>query len=64
MLKKILNLNGAQELSKKQQHSIKGGIISCTTDSECQPYFCGKSVCVPGHNICLGELYSGGRPCP
>ncbi len=35
MLKNILNLKGAQELSKSQQISIKGGVQTCTNAEDC-----------------------------
>ncbi|SEL69522.1 hypothetical protein SAMN04487910_3072 [Aquimarina amphilecti] len=35
MLKKISNLEGVQKLNKHQQRRIKGGITSCSSDSEC-----------------------------
>jgi hypothetical protein len=35
MLKKILKLKGAQELTKNEQKSIKGG-IACRADGSCQ----------------------------
>ncbi|SNR70655.1 hypothetical protein [Dokdonia pacifica] len=36
MLKNILNVEGVQELDKKQQTTINGGIlIYCNSDSDC-----------------------------
>lgn len=47
MLKNILNLEGVQELDKKQQVTINGGIlIYCNSDDDC--YF-GLSCGQAGH---------------
>jgi len=35
MLKNILDLKGAQQLSKKEQNVILGGAPGCATESEC-----------------------------
>lgn len=35
MLKTILNLEGAQELTRQQQQSIKGG-VACSADWPCK----------------------------
>ena len=43
MLKNILKLDGAQQLSKNQQKSINGGLLSCGMDGDlpCRPgYYC------------------------
>ncbi|MEZ4780106.1 MAG: hypothetical protein R2816_00445 [Flavobacteriaceae bacterium] len=58
MLKNILNLKGAQQLSKKEQLSINGGDNSCWTELECESQcnyggWCGRNLvtdcydCVP-----------------
>ncbi len=40
MLKNILNLDGAQQLSKKEQKSIIGGKTPCTVGTNCGPDMC------------------------
>jgi coenzyme F420-reducing hydrogenase gamma subunit len=60
MLKNILNLKGAQQLSKKEQNAINGGAGSCgyATESlcnaacpsypwECQHIYCGPNQGFP-----------------
>ena len=49
MLKNILNLEGAQELTKNEQKSIKGGVaIDFTKYSSCQFYLfnISQSMCL------------------
>lgn len=48
MLKSILNLNGAQELTKSEQKVIKGG-LACTADGNCPP----NTVCI-GRDVANG----------
>jgi hypothetical protein len=50
MLKNILNLEGAQELSREQQQSIKGG-IACSEDFPCKK----GSHCVYGDDSTEGR---------
>lgn len=47
MLKSILNLKGAQKLTKDEQKVINGGacVILCCPDAEC--------VCVPRGTACM-----------
>jgi hypothetical protein len=42
MLKNILNLDGAQQLSKSEQKTINGGKIACwgTTNTSCPSGYC------------------------
>ena len=40
MLKNILNLEGAQQLSKNQQKSIIGGATPCSEGTNCGPNMC------------------------
>jgi len=47
MLKQILNLKGAQQLSKKEQQSINGGELGCI--DEC--YNANSGSC-PGNEYC------------
>jgi hypothetical protein len=59
MLKKILNLEGAVELSREQQQSIKGG-IACSVNYPCKPgSYCSYTVdsqMNPPEGICrLGQ---------
>ena len=50
MLKNILNLEGAQKLTRNEQKSINGG-VACSTDASCgippegTVYRCIKGVC-------------------
>lgn len=45
MLKNILNLEGAQQLSKNEQKSINGGLINCAHDHNiCPTGQCCKSI--------------------
>ena len=47
MLKNILNLKGAQQLSKKEQSSINGGLAFCKYCNGGQGGACnGSGVCV------------------
>jgi len=50
MLKNILNLEGAQELSREQQQSIKGG-IACSAEFPCKK----GSHCVYGDDSTEGR---------
>ena len=52
MLKNILNLNGAQQLSKKEQNAINGGAQLCG------PEDCNESGCDFGCFDCLSKTYS------
>lgn len=52
MLKKILDLNGAQELSKQQQLSINGGVPPKCVDSNIDCKTGGNAVC-PIRQGCL-----------
>ncbi len=49
MLKSILKLNGAQELSKNEQKSLSGGGLTII------PGLCGTNSCAPG-NTCASNL--------
>ncbi len=60
MLKNILNLEGAQQLSKKEQSSINGGGINCKGSSDYRRcnglgWICCHEVCVEynGPNTCI-----------
>ena len=44
MKKSILNLAGAQELSKNEKKSVLGGKQSCVTNSNCPPGYCCKAI--------------------
>jgi hypothetical protein len=46
MLKNILNLGGAQQLTKNEQKSIKGGLIDCIdlATNRCRSY---SRACAP-----------------
>lgn len=59
MLKKILNVKGAQKLSKKEQVQVSGGSvpITCNTDADCV---------VPGSPFCIsacGDVGGGRKLC-
>ena len=70
MLKKILNVKGAQKLSKREQEQVSGGSVptTCNTDSDCiipgEPfciYACidtggGNKQCVYDNLTCFGGL--------
>jgi hypothetical protein len=47
MLKNILNLEGAQQLTKNEQKSIKGGLINCIdpVTNRCKSY--GRACAAP-----------------
>lgn len=45
MKKSILNLKGAQELTKNELKSVKGGLKACYRDFE---YACSQSECCNG----------------
>ncbi|MEA9413915.1 MULTISPECIES: hypothetical protein [unclassified Flavobacterium] len=49
MLKKILNLEGAQELSKNEQKVVKGG-LRCSADGYC-----------PRNTVCVGRDVASGN---
>jgi len=52
MLKKILNVQNAETLSKETQSKINGGImIHCDRDSDCPPNWAcsGGGFCCPDH---------------
>ena len=49
MLKNILKLEGAQELTKNEQKSIKGG-LACRTDD---------GWCPSGTICCYNDMYDG-----
>lgn len=51
MLKNILNLEGAQELSKNEQKVVKGG-LRCGVDGYC-----------PGDTVCVGREIDGVGDC-
>jgi len=61
MLKNILNLNGAQELSKNQQQTIQGG-KSCEAAVACgctgRPNGSGCYTAVPCKSVNLGKCQS------
>ena len=45
MLKNILKLDGAQQLSKNEQKSIKGGLINCANNHDiCPTGQCCKTI--------------------
>ncbi len=68
MLKNILNLNGAQRLSKDEQQSVNGGRAgNCPTYSPERCTFCGggslPNGCCMGSaavHLCLGDGGVGG----
>ena len=47
MLKNILNLDGAQELSNEQKKSINGGRVLCKVNGVCVEYgvHCAETAC-------------------
>lgn len=48
MKKSILNLVGAQELSKNEQKSVNGGRKSCNSNNSCGPdQCCSRGICYP-----------------
>lgn len=52
MLKNILNLEGAQEISKNEQKAIKGGITRVCNDAIVlthQCYWSNGAACSPGY---------------
>ena len=57
MLKNILNLKGAQQLSKKEQSSINGGVDTdfCKRNPQNTP--CGLNA------ICCGGVCQSGNTC-
>lgn len=57
MLKNILKLNGAQELSKNQQKSIIGGLINCANNHDICP---SGQCCKVSGNTC-GTIGSPGK---
>jgi len=60
MLKNILNVKGAQKLSKKEQVQISGGggVTSCNTDSQCVAI--GNPGCIAA---CVTNLNTGNKIC-
>lgn len=63
MLKNILNLGGAQELSKNEQKEIIGGLkhtcsnsLWCTFDRDCLPEVGGGSAGVCLNQCCVYEV--------
>ena len=61
MLKNILNLEGAQQLTKSEQKSINGGRIYCDAQHFCPPgSCCSGNACwpygTPGHLCNVPEL--------
>lgn len=53
MKKTILNLQGAQELSKNEQKAVNGGRKGCNIHSDCGPNMCCgyfEKVCGPINN--------------
>jgi hypothetical protein len=74
MLKNILNLDGAQQLSKIEQKTINGGKIACSAATNCGPNMCCSAptssfggdfplggYCAPINSLPAGRLciYSG-----
>jgi hypothetical protein len=55
MLKNILNLNGAQQLSKNEQKSISGGISSGTSAPPPPGLICCEWITMCGSQICVRE---------
>ncbi len=58
MLKNILKINGAQELTRSQQRAISGGglLNECSTDADCRihgPCFECISDPISGENFCF-----------
>ena len=54
MLKNILNVDGAEQLSANAQKAINGGLRACGVNDSCPSgYCCSGSVCykfgTPGH---------------
>ncbi len=49
MLKKILNLEGAQKLTKNEQKTIKGGALQCYVEGVCIEinFKCIEAQCKP-----------------
>ena len=61
MLKNILKLNGAQEMSKNEQKTIQGGYAFYRCAKGCPDgYRCCSGIvhCVPTHLVCPPD------PCP
>jgi hypothetical protein len=57
MLKNILNLKGAQQLSKKEQNTINGG-TGCIEVTQGQCYgMCPAGNCLPNVMWCETEAY-------
>ncbi|MFD2908875.1 hypothetical protein ACFSX9_09005 [Flavobacterium ardleyense] len=62
MKKSILNLTGAQELSKNEQKSVSGGRLRCNDGSNCpNGQCCSRNVCwpigAPGHLCEVMEVF-------
>jgi hypothetical protein len=51
MLKNILNLDGAQQLSKNEQKTIIGGKIACSAGTNC-----GSNMCCTAPTYSFGDL--------
>lgn len=57
MIKKILTLNGAQQLSKAEQRSIQGGVWDCSVRMEGGRYPCPNGYyCDTNSDICKVAL--------
>jgi len=55
MKKSILNLKGAQELTKNEQKAVSGGFNQCV-NSVCQAgYVCCQSICYPAGSKWLSQ---------
>ncbi|MEM6721627.1 MAG: hypothetical protein AAF611_20030 [Bacteroidota bacterium] len=58
MLKEIIKLKGVNELKKSEQAAITGGVIPCSSDADCAPFFSGIAFCEApygvGPKICIG----------
>jgi hypothetical protein len=68
MLKEIIKLKGVTELKKSEQAAITGGVINCSSDADCAPFFAGVAFCVSpfgtGAKICFGVDYCPNGNCP
>ncbi len=54
-MKKILELNGVQKLSRKEQVKINGaGFGGCCSPNQCRVSFPGGSFCEPGRCLSWG----------
>ena len=59
MLKNILKLNGAQQLSKNEQKSISGGIGGRCVNSNIECYALGNAACPARQGCFLEEDLNG-----